>query len=52
MCCADGGPAVGVDRERLSFIDLENESERSLGPWLESGPDLMSIPEEDCGGTA
>ena len=55
VCWADGcerGPADGVERERLSFIDLENESERSRGPWPESGPDLMSIPDEDCGGTA
>jgi len=50
-CCVEGGwdcgrPAVGVESDRFSFIDLESESERSLEGMLESAPDLMSIPDE------
>lgn len=55
-CCVGGGwdcggPTAGVDIERFSFSDLESESERSLEGMPESGPDLMSIPDEVCDDT-
>ena len=55
-CCGGGGwdsgaPTDGVDMERLSFSDLESESERSLEGMPESGPDLMSMPDEVCDDT-